>query len=303
MVLLIGLCLSALSSLIGFTALNIQRHAQRPSQPRPRLNMCGVLLNLLVGPTDMLSYTFAPQSLVAPVGTLSLVLNLVAAPRLHGDVVTRRDAYATFFIILGTCLCIIFGADGGDAEGVDSPAVPDSSRMTTYIVAVLLAGACLTATLVKFSRKGGQIDIVANALFAGLLASSTVVAGKSIGAAVSAGFPFRIIRCLLTLAGLAPTHLYVLNRGMGRHSSVVFVPLNVAASLLANMLVGFSLYGEAPASPWCFACGASVLIAGVLCLAVGGSSSPTTETFCNVEELDKADKLQPNATKLLKRLL
>lgn len=63
-------------------------------------------------------------------------------------------------------------------------------------------------------------------------------------------------------------HLYVLNRGLGRHSAVLFVPLNVAAGLLANVTAGFLLYGEAPVFPVQFALGITVLLSGVLCLAV-----------------------------------
>jgi len=51
---------------------------------------------------------------------------------------------------------------------------------------------------------------------------------------------------------------------------VLFVPLNVAAGLSANILSGFFLYGEWPTSPVGFCFGASLLIGGVLCLAAAG---------------------------------
>lgn len=243
------------------------------------MNVAGVILNLFVGPMDMVSFTFAPQSLLAPVGTLSLVLNLVAAPRIHGDVVTARDAAATALIVFGTALCVVSGADGGDSEVGKDPAFgkPTSSVFMCYVVLVGAVGASLGLALVRLHACGGHADALANASLAGLLGSTTVVAGKNIGDAVSLdGSVLRVVRAVIPLVALAPTHLYVLNRGMGRHSSVLFVPLNVAASLSANVLTGFFLYGEAPTWPLAFLGGAAVLLSGVLALAAAGLQSRET---------------------------
>lgn len=260
----VGLCLSLCSLCIGFTALNIQRVAQRKENPRPMLNVCGVLLNVLVGPTDMAAYTFAPQSLLAPVGTLSLVLNLVAAPRLHGDPVTRKDTVATIVIVLGTAACLVFGAHGS-TEGANNPGL---RTMVCYTVA--MATVCSGLASVLCHGKGGRRDAVANAALAGLLGSTTVVAGKRAGQAFGSG---SVAMSALPLLCLAPAHLFVINRGMGRHSPVVFVPLNVAAGLVANISSGFLLYGESPKSWPHFACGLAALIGGVLSLATQGEEA------------------------------
>jgi len=280
-----GLILSLCSLCIGFTALNLQRVAQRRDNPRPALNMCGVLLNVLVGPTDMAAYTFAPQSLLAPVGTLSLVFNLVAAPRIHGDRVTRRDAMATALIVLGTAVCIVFGAhergghdgDGGPHGGHDEDGGPTMFAVVNYVVTVLLLGAALGSVLVRQRSSDGRADAAANAALAGLLGSTTVVAGKAVGHALASAEPISIAVSFIPLLCLAPTHLFVINRGMGRYSSVVFVPLNVAAGLLANIAVGFTLFGEHPESWPCFCAGVSILLGGVLSMALSGGDPAASE--------------------------
>mmetsp|Transcript_53835 Transcript_53835/g.116367 ORF Transcript_53835/g.116367 Transcript_53835/m.116367 type:complete len:305 (-) Transcript_53835:5-919(-) len=274
MALLIGVFLSLASSVTGFIALNIQCLAQQQESPRPTLNLAGVLLNLLVGPLDLMAYTHAPQSLLAPVATFALVLNLVAAPRLYGTPVARRDAVATSLIICGTVACLLFGARGAevtdDKEEIGRGSGPSPTAMSFYVMLVATAGVFLIWVLVALREVGGYRDALANASLGGILGSTTVVAGKGIGIALAtpAWTPFSVARPVVLLLCLAPVHLYTLNRGLGRHSSVLMVPLTGAASLLANVFSGFLLYGDAPQSIVGFLGGLGVLVGGVLALGI-----------------------------------
>lgn len=283
MAVIVGLFCSAVSLLVGFTAINIQRHAQRRKNPCQVLNLCGVLLNLVVGPIDMTAYSLAPQSLLAPFGMLGLVLNLVAGPKLHEETVSRSDTLATLLIVLGSVICLTYGEHGAhDSEGsaIAGGAAPSDSAMFHYVSIVGAISVALGVLLARLRQAGGHADAVANAVLAGVLGSTTVVAGKGIGEAVASGSWFRIVGSLLPLLVLAPLHLYVLNRGMGRHSTVVFVPLNAAAGLLANIFSGFLLYGESPDSAVHFGAGAALMVGGVLCMSAarhaagGGPATP-----------------------------
>merc|ERR1711965_1249207 len=59
---------------------------------------CGLL--------DMASFAFAPQSLLAPFGSLTLVLNLLVAAPLHGDAVAKSDLLSTFLVVSGVATCL-----------------------------------------------------------------------------------------------------------------------------------------------------------------------------------------------------
>jgi len=277
----IGLLLSVLSSLIGFTAQSLQRHAQNAKKKSQLLNIGGVILGLLPGPTDMVSFQFAPQSLLAPVGTLSLVLNLVVAPRLHGDEVTRRDAVSTVCIVLGTALCLVYGAHGSgddEAAAVDEMG-PASGVFVWYCVAVATLCSALGAFLASLrgDAGGSKVEAAANALLAGVLASTTVVAGKCVGDALATKEILRIVGAVVPLVMLAPTHLYSLNRGMGRCSSVIFMPLNLSSSLIANVSTGFLLYKDQPESLPHFAAGLVLILAGVLGLTSASKNTAKSE--------------------------
>lgn len=71
---------------------------------------CGLALVTLGSLLDFTALMFAAQSIVAPLGSLTLVSNTVFAPLLLGESISRRDLMATGAIVCGACMAII-GAD------------------------------------------------------------------------------------------------------------------------------------------------------------------------------------------------
>mmetsp|Transcript_61052 Transcript_61052/g.145462 ORF Transcript_61052/g.145462 Transcript_61052/m.145462 type:complete len:281 (+) Transcript_61052:101-943(+) len=256
-----GVLLMVLRGGCSSVAENLQRYAQRGGKTVILLNMAGVLLQVVSAPMDAVAYSVAPQSMLAPVGMVGLLFNLVAAQRVHGDALSRRDIGATALVVAGTVTCLLTGAASDDGA-----AAPDTSTMTAY--GMILAGiiACLASILFALREVGGWPDALTNAVLGGLIGSTTVVASKVISAALSApeANAISIVLSFVPIAIAAPTHLYVLNRGFGRHSLVFMSPVGGAAGLLANVATGFTLYGEVPEYPAQFGAGVALLCAGVL---------------------------------------
>jgi len=236
---------------------------------------------------DAVAYSVAPQSMLAPVGTVGLLINLLTAQRVHGDKPTARDVAATALVILGAATCMLHGAPSDDAkehlefetaEGFGSddrrdPAFPDKGAFTNYAAVVALACTLLSATLCALRDVGGSVDALANAALGGLLGSTTVVASKHIAHALSdplAGV-ISIATACVPIAAIAPVHLLVLNRGFGRHPLVFMSPVGGAAGLLANVATGCYLYSEVPENPALFAYGVALLCSGVLLLCSRGA--------------------------------
>jgi uncharacterized membrane protein len=59
---------------------------------------------------DFVALSFAPQSLVAPLGALTMVSNVIFAPLILREHVTTKDLIATFIILSGSVLAVAFGA-------------------------------------------------------------------------------------------------------------------------------------------------------------------------------------------------
>lgn len=82
-------------------------HVNYVRQPLWLLGLSGVILGSLF---DFLALGFAAQSVVAPLGALTLVSNTVLAPLVLGEVMTKRDFFATGAIIVGSIITVIFAS-------------------------------------------------------------------------------------------------------------------------------------------------------------------------------------------------
>jgi len=263
-----GIALMVIRAIESSLGKNLQRYAKRPGRYNPTLNILGVLLKVLAGPMDAIAYNIAPQSTLAPFGMfLGLLLDFGVAKRVHGDAVDRRDIAAAVLIVAGTVLCLANGAVKNDGPS----SVPTLGMLGTYAVCISAVVAMPFFAVVKLRHSSvGQADALAHAALGGILGSMTLVAGKLLIPALTAhDETWLTIALKVAVVGLVvPLHLYVLNRGFGRHSLVFLSPAQGALGLLANVTTGFCLYSEVPVAPMWFGLGVALLLAGVLVLCM-----------------------------------
>ena len=111
----IGVLLAMTASTMNATGMNLQRFGQRAQlngdkkdrRMGRRINAAGVFLSTACGLVDFISFGFAPQTTLAPFGSMSLVVNLVLAPLLHGEELHRMDFLSTAFVMSGLVVCIL----------------------------------------------------------------------------------------------------------------------------------------------------------------------------------------------------
>ena len=107
---LIGVALCLTACTLNALGMNLQRLGQ--TKASPSLNVAGVALQAACGIVDITSYSFAPQSLLAPLSSLTLVLNLLFAPLMHeGDKLTVVDMSATMLVFAGIAVALSYGSD------------------------------------------------------------------------------------------------------------------------------------------------------------------------------------------------
>lgn len=51
---------------------------------------------------------FAPQSLTAPLGSISLISNVIIAPLINKEVLGKWDLAGIFFIVAGSVIVVVF---------------------------------------------------------------------------------------------------------------------------------------------------------------------------------------------------
>jgi drug/metabolite transporter (DMT)-like permease len=86
----------------------------------------GLSLVVFGSVADFAALSFAPQSLVAPLGSLTLVSNVIFAPLLLKETVSRLDLAATATIIAGSVIAVSFASH--------------SDQVFTYVPARLIHG-------------------------------------------------------------------------------------------------------------------------------------------------------------------
>lgn len=106
------------------------------AQPMWRLGLGLVTIASLL---DFIALIFAAQSIVAPLGSLTLVSNTVFAPLILGETVNRRDFAATICIMIGSILSISF-ADHEDSIYTLAELFSffATARMCAYAITILL---------------------------------------------------------------------------------------------------------------------------------------------------------------------
>merc|ERR1719295_2166601 len=68
--------------------------------------LLGLCLQILGALLDFAALGYAPQSVVAPLGSLTLVVNVVVSPCMHSEKPTYRTIIATMVIILGAAMTV-----------------------------------------------------------------------------------------------------------------------------------------------------------------------------------------------------
>jgi len=241
-----GMLLIGVRVFLVTAAENLQRYAQRCVPPRRTLNVMGVLIGVCSAPLELIAYSVAPQSMLAPFGMLSLVLNMGVA-HLHGDVLRPRDAFATVLVIAGSLICLLHGAASNEGPA----SLPPMAALLLYAVCVSVCCGVLGCLLAARRSVQGRKHAIMSAMLGGILGSSVLVASKVLAASLTsheATLASVALACVPLLL-LVPLHLFILNRGFGQHPLVFMSPVIGTVGMLANVTTGCLLYNEIPVAP------------------------------------------------------
>ena len=146
-------------------------------------------------------------------------------------------------------LATIRGAVASPASLRFACATPGNAPLLlAFSSSCLLAHACIARSQVCIASLAGAWILRAPSrpsaapcfsLIAGLFGGSTVLTAKLVGELAGAGAPSTVLAVIAPLIGVcAVSQISVLNAGVGRHSSLVVVPVFVATFVSANAIGG-----------------------------------------------------------------
>jgi len=107
---IVGVILTQGASLGSALGIIVMKYSNDFSGSKTYLVWLGGLVLMISGALmDFAAFGFAAQSLIAPLGSETLICNAVMAPCLLGETITRMDMVATVIIAVGCTLSVAFG--------------------------------------------------------------------------------------------------------------------------------------------------------------------------------------------------
>lgn len=272
--------------------------------------MCGFALVILGSLLDFVALAFAAQSIVAPLGAVTLVVNLLLAPFFSGEEVTRTDVKATVLIVAGSAGSVLFGPHGGDGDYTFDEyfAFFTRWRAVVYYGVVLTTISFLTGIfefldtlredlrtatnprVVSARRRLKSVMRIILGAVAGLVGAQSVLFAKGFATLVSIGVLNMWLHygTYVIVGGLILSvngQIMYLNRGLARYDALGFVPVFEAFWIGGGVIAGIAVLDEASGfsrdQTLCFGAGVLVTLAGVSVLA-GRKGSRNEDRFSDL---------------------
>ena len=121
----LGAALSALGCTSLSVGLNLEKLSLVMNEKLPavdqkvcyhqRMWLSGFALFLVGNILNFLALSFAPSSLLAPLGSISIVVNAIASSLLLGETFSKNDLMCLAYIVAGCTLAVMFSSAGDSA--------------------------------------------------------------------------------------------------------------------------------------------------------------------------------------------
>ena len=261
---------------------------------RQTLWRVGLFLVILGSLADFVALIFAAQSIIAPLGSLTLVFNTMLAPLLLGEHTGSVDVLATVAIVLGSSLSVACADHRDRMYGLDELfGLFLKPRFVCYslLVVAIIAGLYyhiryLTSTSTSASPSNRKHTRFCYASLAGIVGAQSVLFAKCVGTMVvdmltghSVLFVHVEAWVILALLSLTITfQIHYLNEGLRLFASSYVIPIYQSFWILGSVTAGMIFFGEYKGvmDQWGtaigFPVGVIVVVAGVCVLSQRGGA-------------------------------
>lgn len=215
---------------------------------------------------DVVGLAFTPQSVITPIGSVSLVSNLIFAHLLLGEKLDRRTLGAVGLILIGV-LCIVSSSSASQkCSGSDVEELISRWTQPLFLVfAVILAifqGTLFVSVRMTEKRMQGSIRNLAPPLrrrlrlfyplIAACFASWTVLLTKSIGELVLTSvraqsmlfMRWEALFIFMALLISIPCQVVYINKGLAYFEALFVVPIFYSCWVIMSITMGALFWGE-----------------------------------------------------------
>ena len=241
-----------------------------------------ILMVVFPLPFDMISLALCGQSLNAPLGGVTVLLNQIIAPiAFEQETMTRLDWAATFCILLGVVLSTAFGTHNSPTyQLAELMEFFENPSYLAFSAALWFLGIFPCVWAVRYrSQRWARIHLV-YAFLAGaigsqqniLLKATSVLTEALVNGDTSAwGKPITYVMACSAF-GLAACQLSYLNKGLAISETIKYLPVYNACLILCSVFYGALYYQEhqhwQPIGYMLFPAGCGTVMLGVMLLSL-----------------------------------
>lgn len=279
---LVGIVVAICGNFIISISLNVQKYAHmRQSRPGSKpyykscLWWCGVILMGFGELGNFAAYGFAPASLIAPLGCVSVIASAIISVVFLKETLCASDIIGGALAVTGTYLLVTFAPRASThitASLIQRCVVSWPFLIYIFIEVVLF---CILLYLYKISQ---MRHIVIVMLLVALLASLTVISVKAVSGMIAESvngymqltYPIFYVMLVVMVASCA-FQIKFLNQAMRMYDATEVVPINfvffTTSAVIAGIVFYQEFYGLAVLNIFMFLLGCLLAFLGVFLIA------------------------------------
>ncbi|KAM4633169.1 NIPA-like protein 2 [Polymixia lowei] len=252
---LLGIIISICGNILISISLNIQKYAhvrqsQRGSKPyyASMLWWCGVVLMGVGELGNFAAYGFAPASLIAPLGCVSVIASAVISVIFLKETLRASDIIGGTLAVAGTYLLVTFAPH--TSTHITAHLVQYYAISWQFLVYLFVEVVVFCFLLYLYKRRNVKHIIIVMLLVA-LLASLTVISVKAVSGMITESlkghlqliYPIFYVMLVVMVASCA-FQIKFLNQAMKMFDATEVVPINFVFFTASAIVAGIVFYQE-----------------------------------------------------------
>lgn len=213
---------------------------------KSKLWWLGISLMILGEVGNFVAYGFAPASTIAPLGTTTLVSNVILAPLMLKEVFRKRDLLGVILAITGAAI-VVFSSNSEEIALSPELIVESLTQLRSIIYFILTGVAIVTLTILSpvYGASSIMIDLGLVAIYGGY----TVLSTKSVASLLSLTFfkmfayPISYI-LIFVLVVTAVLQIKYLNKALQRFDSTEVIPTQFVLFTVSAIIGSAVLYHD-----------------------------------------------------------
>ncbi|KAK4517312.1 peroxiredoxin type-2 [Mucor velutinosus] len=213
---------------------------------KSKLWWLGISLMILGEVGNFVAYGFAPASTIAPLGTTTLVANVILAPLMLKEVFRKRDLIGVILAVSGAAM-VVFSSNSEEVA-LSPELIMESITQMQSIIYFILTGVAIVALTVLSPIYGASsimIDLGLVAIYGGY----TVLSTKSVASLLSLTF-FKMFAypvsylLIFVLVVTAVLQIKYLNKALQRFDSTEVIPTQFVLFTVSAIIGSAVLYHD-----------------------------------------------------------